>query len=203
MWTCRRHEGPQRRPLLTTLSYTCVLDQPQITTDSIDTLYILQQLPDHERGVLTTGTHTASGSTPTAMDIPAHILEAVSTASDPQLQQQQFPYPPPARIPSAKSSLREKSSLRKSRSEPRFARSRSARSSVDNLSVSSESEQEHGYQTDFTSLPSEAPQDDMQPDDVEDFREREYPQLKGKTYLDHGGTTVCCCHYTNDLEAMY
>ena len=30
----------------------------------------------------------------------------------------------------------------------------------------------------------------MQPDDVEDFRDREYPQLKGKTYLDHGGTTV-------------
>ena len=30
----------------------------------------------------------------------------------------------------------------------------------------------------------------MLQDDVEDFRDREYPQLKGKTYLDHGGTTV-------------
>ena len=56
--------------------------------------------------------------------------------------------------------------------------------------MSSESEQEHGYQTDFTSLQSEAAPEDMPPDDVEAFREREYPQLKGKTYLDHGGTTV-------------
>jgi molybdenum cofactor sulfurtransferase len=111
------------------------------------------------------------------MDIPAHILDAVTTASD-------LSHPPPARIPSAKSSVR------KSRSEPRFARSRSARSSTENLSVSSESEQEHGYQTDFTSIPSEAAPEDMPPDDVEAFREREYPQLKGKTYLDHGGTTV-------------
>ena len=27
-------------------------------------------------------------------------------------------------------------------------------------------------------------------DRVEGFKDREYPQLKGKTYLDHGGTTV-------------
>ncbi|QIX01974.1 hypothetical protein AMS68_007491 [Peltaster fructicola] len=32
--------------------------------------------------------------------------------------------------------------------------------------------------------------DDMEPDGVEEFRDREYPQLKGKTYLDHGGTTL-------------
>lgn len=115
------------------------------------------------------------------MDIPAHILDAVTTASE-------LSHPPPVRMPSAKSSLR------KSRSEPRFPKLRSTRSSVDNISSSSESEQEHGYQTDFTSLPSEAPQEDMQPDDVEDFRDREYPQLKGKTYLDHGGTTVSCCN---------
>lgn len=31
----------------------------------------------------------------------------------------------------------------------------------------------------------------MRTDEVEDFKDREYPQLKGKTYLDHGGTTVC------------
>jgi hypothetical protein len=33
--------------------------------------------------------------------------------------------------------------------------------------------------------------EDMSTDEVEDFKNREYPQLKGKTYLDHGGTTVC------------
>ena len=109
------------------------------------------------------------------MDIPAHILDAVQTSDI---------SPPPARIPSAKSSLR------KSRSEARFPKSRSARSSAEDLSTTSDSEQEHGYQTDFTSLPSDTSPEDMQPDDVEDFRDREYPQLKGKTYLDHGGTTV-------------
>ena len=144
----------------------------------------IQRPPDHE---LRDPTHT---NPPTlvaiAMDIPAHILDAVTTASE--LSH------PPARIPSAKSSLR------KSRSELRFPKLRSARSSVDNISSSSESEQEHGYQTDFTSLPSEAAQEDMQPDNVEDFREREYPQLKGKTYLDHGGTTVGCCNGWDGLD---
>jgi len=41
------------------------------------------------------------------------------------------------------------------------------------------------YATDYTS-----PDTSEMPDDVEEFRDREYPQLKGKTYLDHGGTTV-------------
>jgi molybdenum cofactor sulfurtransferase len=70
--------------------------------------------------------------------------------------------------------------------------------------VSSESEQEHGYQTDFTSLPSDSsPEHDMQPDDVEDFRDREYPQLKGKTYLDHGGTTVRSLLIVRGRHAKY
>lgn len=111
------------------------------------------------------------------MDIPAHILDAVHTSTDVSL---------PVRDPSAKSSPRKVSS------RARFTKTRSARSSAEDISsLSSESEQEYGYQTDFTSLPSDSCPEDMQPDDVEDFREREYPQLKGKTYLDHGGTTVC------------
>jgi molybdenum cofactor sulfurtransferase len=111
------------------------------------------------------------------MDIPAHILDAVQTST--------FESSLPVRASSAKSSPR------KAPSQPNLGLSRSARSSTDDISsISSESEQEHGYQTDFTSLPSEASPEDMQPDDVEDFRDREYPQLKGKTYLDHGGTTV-------------
>ena len=170
------HRESQRRPLITSLF--CIfgigfVGGVHAAWNQPGTVYIQQPLPDHELRD-SVSIHTTR-SAPIAMDIPAHILEAVTTASD-------LPHPP--RIPSAKSSLR------KSRSEPRFARTRSARSSTENLSTSSDSEQEHGYQTDFTSIPSEAPQEDMQPDDVEDFREREYPQLKGKTYLDHGGTTV-------------
>ena len=42
------------------------------------------------------------------------------------------------------------------------------------------------YETDFTT-----PDSSDMPDDVEEFRDKEYPQLKGKVYLDHGGTTVC------------
>ena len=109
------------------------------------------------------------------MDIPGHILEAVQTASDSI---------PPRQI---------KTSHRTARDSPRktsLPNLRSARSSTDDLSSTSDSEREHGYQTDFTSVPSDSSPEDMQSDDVEDFRDREYPQLKGKTYLDHGGTTV-------------
>lgn len=94
-----------------------------------------------------------------AMDIPAHILDAVSISDI-------------------------------SQRSPRIAGLEdNGNSSADDVSLASHSDQEHGYQTDFTT-PSTA--GDVQPtDDVEDFRDREYPQLKGKTYLDHGGTTVC------------
>lgn len=109
-----------------------------------------------------------------AMDIPAHILDAVST-SDSTLSIH--------RTNTSKSSPRKPSRTN--------LKPRSALSSAEDLSTTSDSEQEHGYQTDFTSLPSsESSTEDMQTDDVEEFRDREYPQLKGKTYLDHGGTTV-------------
>lgn len=68
-----------------------------------------------------------------------------------------------------------------------------AHSSAEDVSTTSDSDHGHDYQTDFTtpaSSDSNSTPDDMQPDDVEDFRDREYPQLKGKTYMDHGGTTV-------------
>lgn len=92
-----------------------------------------------------------------AMEIPAHILDAVSISDI-------------------------------SQRSPRIGGiDDNGNSSADDVSSTSHSDQEHGYQTDFTT-PSSA--GDMQPDDVEDFRDREYPQLKGKTYLDHGGTTV-------------
>ena len=118
------------------------------------------------------------------MDIPGHILEAVQTASDPA---------PQRLVKSAHGTPRE--SPRKSS----FPNSRSAHSSAEDLSSTSDSEQEHGYQTDFTSVPSDSSPEDMPTDEVEDFREREYPQLKGKTYLDHGGTTVRCSSANRDL----
>lgn len=65
---------------------------------------------------------------------------------------------------------------------------------VQGLSSPSDSEEEEdtGYTTNFTTPASSdsAPEDDGS-DEVEDFRDREYPQLKGKVYLDHGGSTVC------------
>ncbi|KAF2718023.1 PLP-dependent transferase [Polychaeton citri CBS 116435] len=70
---------------------------------------------------------------------------------------------------------------------PRFP-DRYARSSVGDVSSTSESENDRDYTTDFTT-PDDTPED-SQPDDVDDFRDREYPQLKGKTYMDHGGTTL-------------
>ena len=109
------------------------------------------------------------------MDIPAHILDAVHSSSD-------------TTHPSWPTDI--KTSPRRIPSKPRLPRTLSTHSSADDLSTASDSEQEHGYQTELTSIPSEASPEDMQPDDVEDFREREYPQLRGKTYLDHGGTTV-------------
>jgi molybdenum cofactor sulfurtransferase len=64
-------------------------------------------------------------------------------------------------------------------------------SSADDLSTTSISEPDQDYSTDLTSPPSsESCADEMSSEEVEDFKDREYPQLKGKTYLDHGGTTV-------------
>lgn len=109
------------------------------------------------------------------MEIPAHVLEAVQISDSSNLAIH--------RTDTSTSTSRKPSRTNLT--------SRSALSSAEDLSTTSDSEQEHGYQTDFTSAPSEKSYtDDMQTDDVEEFRDREYPQLKGKTYLDHGGTTV-------------
>jgi len=108
-----------------------------------------------------------------AMELPKHILDAVQT-NESSLSVQQ--------ASGARSSPHKLSRTNLT--------TRSALSSADDVSTTSDSE-EHGYQTDFTSPPSsESCAEDMPGDDVEDFRDREYPQLKGKTYLDHGGTTV-------------
>ncbi|KAK1823879.1 hypothetical protein LTR12_001621 [Friedmanniomyces endolithicus] len=62
---------------------------------------------------------------------------------------------------------------------------------------SSESDLEaEDYATDYTS-----PDASEMPDDVEEFRDREYPQLKGKTYLDHGGTTLYAKSLVEEFSA--
>lgn len=112
------------------------------------------------------------------MDIERHILDAVSTASE-----------------VASHRHLETSSTRSQQKSPLASTFTSnhhnANSSAEDVSTTSASGDERDYQTDFTTPESsESCAEDMQPDDVEDFRDREYPQLKGKTYLDHGGTTV-------------
>ena len=107
------------------------------------------------------------------MDLPAHILDAVQTASQPKTKR-----------------ASSRPSSRRQQSRPRFLRTGSAHSSVEDVSGSDDSEQDHGYTTDLTSFP-DSNADERSTDDVDEFRDREYPQLKGKTYLDHGGTTVC------------
>lgn len=117
------------------------------------------------------------------MDIPAHILDAVQTSDAPSLHLH----------------LDTGSTTSRSRYQGRFL---DAHSSAEDVSTTSDSDHERDYQTDFTTpASSESGPDDMQPDDVEDFRDREYPQLKGKTYLDHGGTTLYAKSLVEEFSA--
>ncbi|KXL44568.1 MAG: hypothetical protein FE78DRAFT_32533 [Acidomyces sp. 'richmondensis'] len=105
------------------------------------------------------------------MDIPAHVLDAVQISNPP---------PSPADFSNARAPFKK----RARHGQPMS----SAQSSAEDLSMGSDSEtQDHEYQTDDT---SPASSEQMEPDDPEVFRDHEYPQLKGKTYLDHGGTTL-------------
>ncbi|CAK3886771.1 Molybdenum cofactor sulfurase [Lecanosticta acicola] len=124
------------------------------------------------------------------MDIPAHILDAVQTSD-------------------AASS---RSFARASNTSPHPSPSTSrfpgpycdAHSSAEDVSTTSDSDHHDPYQTDLTTPASSdinSALDDMQPDDVEDFRDREYPQLKGKVYLDHGGTTLYAKSLVEEFSA--
>jgi len=104
------------------------------------------------------------------MDIPAHILDAVHTSAE---------VSPPKRIKSISTASRQ------SPNTAHFSTHYQAPfTPVDDQSSESDVEPED-YATDYTT-----PDSSEMPDDVEEFRDREYPQLKGKTYMDHGGTTV-------------
>ncbi|WPG98533.1 Hypothetical protein R9X50_00132500 [Acrodontium crateriforme] len=76
-------------------------------------------------------------------------------------------------------------------------------SSADDVSSISDVDPDHEYLTEFTSPAnsSELSPEDMQPDDVEDFRDQEYPQLVGKVYLDHGGTTLYAKSLVEEFSA--
>ncbi|TKA77894.1 Molybdenum cofactor sulfurase [Friedmanniomyces simplex] len=115
------------------------------------------------------------------MDIPAHIIDAVHISSDAS---------PPKRI---------KSTSGASRISPNSAHFSSHYQApfapVDDQSSQSDLEPED-YATDYTT-----PDASEMPDDVEEFRDREYPQLKGKTYLDHGGTTLYAKSLVEEFSA--
>ncbi|KAM0723908.1 hypothetical protein Q7P37_000898 [Cladosporium fusiforme] len=112
------------------------------------------------------------------MDIPAHIIDAVHAG------------PASPKIIDIPKHSRQ-------RAYPQY---KDFQSSAEDLSSTSVSEPDHDYNTDLTT-PVSSDADDMQPDDVEDFREREYPMLKGKTYLDHGGTTLYAKSLVEDFSA--
>lgn len=109
------------------------------------------------------------------MDIPAHIIDAVH--NDPPTIQMEQTKPSRQHSPN--------------RVYPQYKDYKGFQSSADDVSSASISEPDHGYNTEPTTpASSQSRMEDMSTDEVEDFKDREYPQLKGKTYLDHGGTTV-------------
>ncbi|KAK4958209.1 hypothetical protein LTR10_004635 [Elasticomyces elasticus] len=115
------------------------------------------------------------------MDIPAHILDAVHTSSDQS---------PPKRIKSISAASR------RSPNSAHFSSHYQAPfTPVDDVSSESDLEPED-YATDYTT-----PDSSEMPDDVEEFRDREYPQLKGKTYMDHGGTTLYAKSLVEEFSA--
>ncbi|KAK4968124.1 hypothetical protein LTR28_002169 [Elasticomyces elasticus] len=73
---------------------------------------------------------------------------------------------------------------------------------ADDVSSESEPAEDHDYNTDFTTPPtSDSSLEECQGEEVEDFRDREYPQLKGKVYLDHGGTTLYAKSLVEEFSA--
>lgn len=53
---------------------------------------------------------------------------------------------------------------------------------------------DYDYETDCTTPAPSCSGEHMENEEVETFRDREYPQLAGKIYLDHGGSTVSLHH---------
>ncbi|KAK0818342.1 hypothetical protein LTR75_002655 [Friedmanniomyces endolithicus] len=113
--------------------------------------------------------------------IPAHINDAVHTSLNES---------PPKRIKSTRAASG------KTLNSVHFSSHYQAPSTpVSDHSSDSDLEAED-YATDYTS-----PDTSEMPDDVEEFRDREYPQLKGKTYLDHGGTTLYAKSLVEEFSA--
>ncbi|KAK3075651.1 hypothetical protein LTR53_000799 [Teratosphaeriaceae sp. CCFEE 6253] len=119
------------------------------------------------------------------MDIPAHLLDAVHTTSSAANAS------PPKRLKSVGAA-----SARRSPNSAHFSSHYQAPfTPIDDQSSESDLEPED-YATDYTT-----PDASEMPDDVEEFRDREYPQLKGKTYMDHGGTTLYAKSLVEEFSA--
>lgn len=111
-------------------------------------------------------------------DIPAHIISAVQVHNDPLAIQMEQTKVSRQHSPN--------------RVYPQYKDYKGFQSSADDVSTASISEPDQNYNTEPTTpASSQSRMEDMSSEEVEDFKDREYPQLKGKTYLDHGGTTVC------------
>ncbi|EMC99937.1 hypothetical protein BAUCODRAFT_30361 [Baudoinia panamericana UAMH 10762] len=118
------------------------------------------------------------------MDIPAHILDAVQISDTTDVS-------PPKRFKSTSTSSRD--SPRTDLFPPEIR--------AQEQSSGSDSEPEYDYMTELTSPADSVSGVEDTPDDVEAFRDREYPQLKGKTYLDHGGTTLYAKSLVEEFSA--
>ena len=80
--------------------------------------------------------------------------------------------------------------LSPSRAYPRYKEFKDFHDSADDGSTASISEPDHGYTTEPTTPSTSASCVAEDTDEAEGFKDREYPQRRGKTYLDQGGTTV-------------
>ncbi|CAD0109546.1 unnamed protein product [Aureobasidium uvarum] len=59
--------------------------------------------------------------------------------------------------------------------------------------------EDYDYETDCTTPAPSCSGEHYENEEVESFRAREYPQLAGKIYLDHGGSTSMVEDFSNDL----
>ncbi|KAK4579994.1 hypothetical protein LTR86_000196 [Recurvomyces mirabilis] len=115
------------------------------------------------------------------MDIPDYIANAVQNSSESS---------PPKRSKSIGAASRQS----QNNEQPTHRYLTYPTTTFDDHSSVSDIDPE--YETDFTT-----PDSSDMPDDVEEFRDKEYPQLKGKVYMDHGGTTLYAKSLVEEFSA--
>ncbi|KAH0073731.1 hypothetical protein KCU96_g15497, partial [Aureobasidium melanogenum] len=60
--------------------------------------------------------------------------------------------------------------------------------------------EDYDYETDCTTPAPSCSGEHIENEEVESFRAREYPQLAGKIYLDHGGSTLYAKSMVEDFS---